>query len=97
MRSVKFLPAGLMVLGIIAELSLMSREAAGKACLNAPIQEDDRLVLELEEGSSTAPLIRMLFENGAEVSEARITSASLEESFLALLGEEEQADREVGA
>lgn len=75
---------------------LVARIAAEPDVISSHAGPDDHLVLELEEGSSTAPLIRMLFENGAEVSEARITSASLEESFLALLGEEEQADREVG-
>ncbi len=75
---------------------LVARIAAEPGVISSRAGPDDRLVLELEDGSSTAPLIRMLFENGAEVSEARITSDSLEESFLALLGEEEQADREVG-
>lgn len=76
---------------------LVARLAAEPDVISSRLDPDGRLVLDLEEGTNTAPLIRVLVENGAEVSEARITSASLEESFLALLGEEEQADRKVEA
>lgn len=76
---------------------LVARLAAEPDVIASRLDPDGRLVLDLEAGTNTAPLIRVLVENGAEVSEARITSASLEESFLALLGEEEQADRKVEA
>ncbi len=54
-------------------------------------EESGRLRIELEEGTDTPPLIRALVEGGAEVSEARVVGASLEETFLSLL-EEEEAD-----
>ena len=76
---------------------LVARLASESDVISARVEPDGRLVLELVEGTSTAPLIRTLVENGAEVSEARITSASLEESFLALLGDEDQANRKVEA
>lgn len=76
---------------------LVARLESAPGVTSTRLEPDGRLVLELVEGTSTAPLIRTLVENGAEVSEARITSASLEESFLALLGEEEQAAGKVQA
>jgi ABC-2 type transport system ATP-binding protein len=76
---------------------LVARLESEPGVISTRLEPDGRLVLELVEGTSTAPLIRTLVENGAEVSEARITSASLEESFLALLGEEEQAAGKVQA
>jgi hypothetical protein len=76
---------------------LVARLAKEPDVISTRLEPDGRLVLDLVEGTSTAPLIRTLVENGAEVSEARITSASLEESFLALLGEDDQADRKVEA
>ncbi len=53
------------------------------------VEPDGRLVLELVDGADTAPLVRFIVESGAEVSEARIRGASLEESFLALLREDD--------
>lgn len=76
---------------------LIARLESEPGVLSTRLEPDGRLVLELVEGTSTAPLIRTLVENGAEVSEARITSASLEESFLALLGDEDQAAGKVEA
>ena len=76
---------------------LVARLASAEDVISTRVEPDGRLVLDLVEGTNTAPLIRTLVENGAEVSEARITSATLEESFLALLGDEEQADRQVEA
>jgi len=76
---------------------LVGRLESEPGVISTRLEPDGRLVLELVEGTSTAPLIRTLVESGAEVSEARITSASLEESFLALLGEEEQAAGKVQA
>lgn len=76
---------------------LVARLESEPGVISTRLEPDGRLVLELVEGTSTAPLIRTLVESGAEVSEARITSASLEESFLALLGEEEQAAGKVQA
>ncbi len=76
---------------------LVARLESEPGVTSTRLEPDGRLVIELVEGTSTAPLIRTLVESGAEVSEARITSASLEESFLALLGEEEQAAGKVQA
>ena len=76
---------------------LVARLASSPDVISTRLEPDGRLILDLAEGTKTAPLIRTLVENGAEVSEARITSATLEESFLALLGDEEQADRQVEA
>ena len=75
---------------------LVDRLANEPAVISTRLEPDGKLILDLLEGTNTAPLIRNLVENGAEISEARITSASLEESFLALLGEEEHAGRKVG-
>jgi len=44
MRSVESVKAGLIMLVIFTGLSLMSRDAAGRACRTDPIQEEDRLV-----------------------------------------------------
>jgi ABC-2 type transport system ATP-binding protein len=74
---------------------LVVRLESEPGVISSRLESGGHLVLDLGEGTSTAPLIRFLVENGAEVSEARITSASLEESFLALLGEEDQADQQV--
>jgi ABC-2 type transport system ATP-binding protein len=49
---------------------------------------DGALVLDLENGSSAAPLIRLLVECGAEVEEVRKAKASLEDVFLALVEED---------
>ncbi|MGW8283604.1 MAG: ABC transporter ATP-binding protein, partial [Gemmatimonadota bacterium] len=65
---------------------LVARLEREPEVLVARLEQDGRLILDLVEGTDTAPLIRDLIESGVEVSEARITSASLEESFLALLG-----------
>lgn len=87
----------LEVTGTDLRPGLVARLESEPGVISTRLEPDGRLVLELVEGTSTAPLIRTLVENGAEVSEARITSASLEESFLALLGEEEQAAGKVQA
>ena len=89
-RSLEVTAAGLQP-GLVARLE------SEPGVISSRLEPRGRLVLELVEGTSTASLIRTLVENGAEVSEARITSASLEESFLALLGEEEQVDPKVEA
>lgn len=54
--------------------------------------ENGRLRIELGEGAETAPIVRALVEGGAEVAEARIAGASLEETFLALLEESEESE-----
>ncbi len=51
-------------------------------------QKDNRLLLELSSPVSTAPLINLLVQAGAEVEEVRKGSASLEEVFLTLMEEE---------
>lgn len=73
---------------------LVARLASDPDVISTRLEPDGRLVLDLAEGTNSAPLIRTLVENGAQVTEARITSATLEESFLALLGDEEQANRQ---
>lgn len=49
-----------------------------------------KLRIELEEGAATAPIVRALVEGGAEVAEAKVAGASLEETFLALLEESDE-------
>ena len=51
--------------------------------------ENGRLRIVLEGQAETAPLVRLLALNGAEIEEVRKGSASLEEAFLALMREEE--------
>jgi ABC-2 type transport system ATP-binding protein len=71
--------------------ALMARLMNAPEVTGARVDADGRIVLDLADGAETAPLVRALIENGAEVSEARVTEASLEESFLNLLGEDESA------
>jgi ABC-2 type transport system ATP-binding protein len=49
---------------------------------------DDRLLVELHNGSKAAPLVRLLVEAGAEIEEVRKGSVSLEDVFLALVEED---------
>lgn len=51
-------------------------------------QKDNRLLLELRNAVSTAPLVNLLVQAGAEVEEVRKGNASLEEVFLTLMEEE---------
>jgi len=79
------------------------RPALVARLMNAPqvraahVDPEGRLVLDLGEDAQTAPLIRTLVEGGADVSEARIRGESLEENFLALLGDDDSPDRVEGA
>lgn len=52
------------------------------------VQKDNRLLLELKCAISTAPLVNLLVQAGAEVEEVRKGNASLEEVFLTLMEEE---------
>jgi len=49
---------------------------------------DGKLVIDLQAGVQTAPLVRLLVESGAEVEEVHKSKASLEELFLTLVEEE---------
>jgi len=49
------------------------------------------LVLELNEGAKTAPLVRLLVESGVEVEEVRKAEVSLEDVFLSLIEEDHDA------
>jgi ABC-2 type transport system ATP-binding protein len=49
----------------------------------------DGVHLELRDGSSMAPLVRLLVEQGAEIEEIRRQKISLEDVFLALVEEED--------
>ena len=49
-----------------------------------------KLLLELRDGAPCAPIVKYLVGAGAEVEEVRKLKPSLEESFLALMKEEEQ-------
>jgi ABC-2 type transport system ATP-binding protein len=73
--------------GLVARL-MNTEEVTG-----AHVDPEGRLILDLAEGAGTSSLIRMLVENGVEVSEARIVAASLEETFLALVEEGENSER----
>jgi ABC-2 type transport system ATP-binding protein len=77
--------------------ALVARLMNSPDVTGAHVESDGRLVLDLADGAETAPLVRALVENGAEVSEARIRGASLEETFLALLGDDEAAARGIGS
>lgn len=77
--------------------ALVARLMNSPDVTGAHVESDGRLVLDLADGADTAPLVRVLVENGAEVSEARIRGASLEETFLALLGDDEAAARGIGS
>src|SRR5262249_22805787 len=49
---------------------------------------DGMLVLELQDGATAAPMVRILVESGAEVEEVRKAKISLEDVFLALVEED---------
>src|SRR5262245_25229002 len=49
------------------------------------------LILELNEGAKTAPLVRLLVESGVEVEEVRKAEVSLEDVFLSLIEEDHDA------
>ena len=51
-------------------------------------EDDGELRLQLRHGASTAPLVRLLVECGVAVEEVRRGHASLEDVFVALMGEE---------
>ena len=76
----------------LVERLMLTGEVTG-----AHVEPDGRLILDLAEDAKTAPLVRALVESGAEVSEARIRGESLEENFLALLGDDGTPERSEGA
>jgi ABC-2 type transport system ATP-binding protein len=51
---------------------------------------DRRLVIELHEATSAAPLVRLLVESGADIEEVQKSSPTLEEAFLHLLKADER-------
>jgi ABC-2 type transport system ATP-binding protein len=51
---------------------------------------DHRLEIELHEASSSAPLVRLLVEAGADIEEVEKTTPTLEEAFLHLLNAENE-------
>lgn len=53
---------------------------------------NDHLLVELESGAETAPLVSLLVREGAEVEEVRKGQGSLEEAFVALMQENEVAE-----
>jgi len=54
----------------------------------AVTRENDHLQVELEPNASTAPLVSLLVDRGAEVEEVRKGQSSLEEAFVTLMQEE---------
>jgi ABC-2 type transport system ATP-binding protein len=62
---------------------LRDQQAVRHATVN-----DGSLVLNLQNGSTAAPLVRLLVESGAEVEEVRKAKVSLEDVFLALVEED---------
>lgn len=50
--------------------------------------ENGKLSIALTQAASSAPIIRLLVESGAEIEEVRKGSADLEQAFLSLLEEE---------
>ena len=77
--------------------ALVARLMNAPQVTGARVDPEGRLILDLGEDAQTAPLVRSLVEGGAEVSEARIRGESLEENFLALLGDDEPTERAGGA
>ena len=53
----------------------------------AATSENDRMVITLQEGEDSAPLVNILVEAGVQVSEVRKGIASLEETFVTLMEE----------
>jgi ABC-2 type transport system ATP-binding protein len=51
--------------------------------------DDGSIGIELRGDASSAPLVRLLVESGAEIEEVRRTRGSLEDAFLALMEEEQ--------
>jgi ABC-2 type transport system ATP-binding protein len=51
---------------------------------------EHRLEIELHEATSSAPLVRLLVEGGADIEEVQKTTPTLEEAFLRLLHADEQ-------
>jgi ABC-2 type transport system ATP-binding protein len=58
----------------------------GYAGVTAAATRNGRLIIDLEPGTDTAPLVRLLVCEGVEVEEVRRGSESLEEAYLALTG-----------
>jgi ABC-2 type transport system ATP-binding protein len=53
---------------------------------------DEKLLLELNDGSKAAPLVRLLVESGAEIEEVRRVNVSLEDVFLSLVEEDRDGE-----
>ena len=70
---------------------LLHRLRAESAVQSATVS-DDRLLLELRDGSKVAPLVRLMVESGAEIEEVRKAKVSLEDVFLALVEEDRDAE-----
>jgi ABC-2 type transport system ATP-binding protein len=60
--------------------------------VGAVSQHNDHLLVELEPGAETSPLISLLVREGAEVEEVRKGQGSLEEAFVALMQGDKQAE-----
>jgi len=54
------------------------------------LHENGKLLIALKQSSSSAPIIKLLVENGAEIEEVRKGKADLEQAFLSLLEEEKE-------
>jgi ABC-2 type transport system ATP-binding protein len=50
---------------------------------------DGRLVIGIDDDAPAGPLVRLLVESGAEIDEVRRSAATLEDVFLALMGEQQ--------
>jgi ABC-2 type transport system ATP-binding protein len=60
--------------------------------VRSAVVQNEKLLLELNDGSKAAPLIRLLVEGGAEIEEVRKARISLEDVFLALVEEDKNAE-----
>jgi len=60
----------------------------GEPTVRAATLNDGRLLLQLTEHATTAPLVRLLVESGADIEEVRKAQVSLEDVFLALVEED---------
>jgi len=77
------------ILGSGFTAELLSRLRAEMAVRAATVM-NEALVIELNDGSTAAPLVRLLVESGAEIEEVRRAQVSLEDVFLSLVEEDRQ-------
>jgi len=58
--------------------------------VTAAMVENGRLIIDVQQGAETAPLVSLLVGAGAQVEEVRRGKASLEDVFVTLMEEEKR-------